>query len=267
MDNCKEAVCVQTGQIYDSCRDKECIENLRVYLCGPGQSLIDRAINVKSKSAELIWVFPTVEAVPFNRGFYTVDMKFFFKITLEVFTNVGAPTRVCGLATYDKKVVLFGSEGNSKVFTSQNGGASDLDISDWNRTNMPKAVVSAIDPIVLSVKLVDACDPCNACGCGCGSEVDVENVPKSVQRLFDDALVLSGEQKRVYASLGLFSIVKLMRDVQLLIPAYDFCVPDKECQTSTESNPCELFEKLNFPVDEFFPPTKADSDSDCGCND
>ena len=265
MDNCKEAVCIQTGQIYDSCRDKECIENLRVYLCGPGQSLIDRAINVKSKSAELIWVFPTVEAVPFNRGFYTVDMKFFFKITLEVFTNVCTPTRVCGLATYNKKVVLFGSEGNSKVFTSQNGGACDLDISDWNRTNMPKAVVSAIDPIVLSVKLVDACDPCNTCGCGCGGEVDVENVPKSVQRLFDDALVLSGEQKRVYASLGLFSIVKLMRDVQLLIPAYDFCVPDKECQTSTESNPCELFEKLNFPVDEFFPPTKTDSDSDCGC--
>ncbi len=266
MDNCKEAVCIQTGQIYDSCRDKECIENLRVYLCGPGQSLIDRAMNVKTKSAELIWVFPTVEAVPFNKGFYTVDMKFFFKITLDVYTNVCTPTRVCGLATYNKKVVLFGSEGNSKVFTSQNGTECDFDLSDWQRTNLPKAVVSAIDPIVLSTNLVDACDPCGGCGCGCACEVDVANVPKSVQQIFDDALVLSGEQKRVYVSLGLFSIVKLERDVQLLIPAYDFCVPDKECQVSTESNPCELFEKLNFPVDEFFPPTKSDSESDCGCN-
>jgi len=93
----------------------------------------------------------------------------------------------------------------------------------------------------------------------------MENVPASVQHIFDDALVLSGEQKRVYVSLGLFSIVKLQRDVQLLIPAYDFCVPDKECQTSTESNPCELFEKLNFPVDEFFPPTKNGNESSCGC--
>ncbi len=266
MENCKEAVCIQTGQIYDSCKDKECIENLRVYLCGPGQSLVDRAVNVKAKNAELIWVFPTVEPVPFNRGFYTVDMKFFFKVTLDVFTNVCTPTRVCGLATYDKKVVLFGSEGNSKVFTSQNAGDSECELSDWQKTNLPKAIVSAIDPIVLSAKVVEACDAC-ACSCACdsGCEVEMDNVPKSVQRLFDDALVLAGEQKRVYVSLGLFSIVKLERDVQLLIPAYDFCVPDKVCQTSTESNPCELFEKLNFPVDEFFPPTRSESDTGCGC--
>ncbi len=266
MENCKEAVCIQTEQIYDSCRDKECVENLRVYLCGPGQSLVDRAVSVKSNSAELIWVFPTVEPVPFNKGFYTVDMKFFFKITLDVYTNMCSPTRVCGLATYDKKVVLFGSEGSSKIFTSTPDGTYEEDLSDWRRTNLPKAVVSAIDPIVLSAKLVEACDPCG-CGCagGTGCEVDMENVPGSVQRLFDDALVLSGEEKRVYISLGLFSIVKLMRDVQLLIPAYDFCVPDKECKTSTESNPCEIFEKLNFPVDEFFPPLRGENTDDCGC--
>lgn len=266
MENCKEAVCIQTEQIYDSCRDKECIENLRVYLCGPGQSLVDRAVSVKSKNAELIWAFPTVEPVPFNKGFYTVDMKFFFKITLDVYTNVCTPTRVCGLATYDKKVVLFGSEGNSKVFSSTDSGECEEDLSEWQRANLPKAVVSAIDPIVLSAKLVDACEPC-ACACACekGCEVNMENVPHSVQKLFDDALVLSGEMKRVYVSLGLFSIVKLMRDVQLLIPAYDFCVPDKECQTSTESNPCELFEKLNFPVDEFFPPMRSEGGESCGC--
>ncbi len=266
MDNCNEAVCIQTGQIYDSCKEKECLENLRVYLCGPGQSLVDRAVSVKPKDAELIWVFPTVEAVPFNKGFYAVDMKFFFKVTLDVYTNVCTSTRVCGLATYNKKVVLFGSEGNSKVFTSPASGECEFDPSQWQRTNMPKAVVSAVDPIVLSVKLVEACDACS-CGCGCenGHEVAMDAFPRSVQRIFDDALVLSGEQKRVYVSLGLFSIVKLQRDVQLLIPAYDFCIPDKECQISTESNPCELFEKLNFPMDEFFPPTKGDNDSGCGC--
>lgn len=266
MENCNEAVCIQTEQIYDSCRDKECIENLRVYLCGPGQCLVDRAVNVKSKGAELIWVFPTVEAVPFNQGFYTVDMKFFFKVTLDVYTNVCTPTRVCGLATYDKKVVLFGSEGSAKVFTSNEEGECDFDPAQWQRTNLPKAVVSAIDPIVLSAKLVEACEACAcSCACDCGCEVEMDNVPKSVQKIFDDALVLSGEQKRVYVSLGLFSIVKLMRDVQLLIPAYDFCIPDKECQTSTESNPCELFEKLNFPVDEFFPPTRSGEDEGPGC--
>ncbi len=267
MDNCKEAVCIQTGQIYDSCRDKECLDSLRVYLCGPGQSLVDRAAQVKARAAELIWVFPTVEAVPFNKGFYTVDMQFFFKITLDVYTGVCTPTKVCGLATYDKKVVLYGSEGNSKVFTSQTG-ACDFNPADWQKANLPRAVVSAIDPIVLSEKLVAACDSCSRC---CDCEVDMTSLPSSVKEIFDDALVLDGEQKRVFVSLGLFSIVKLERDVQILIPAYDFCIPDKKCTVSTEKNPCDIFEKLNFPVDEFFPPLRGEEegcrneDANCDC--
>lgn len=29
-----------------------------------------------------------IEAVPFNRGFYSVDLKYFFKVTLAVLTEV-----------------------------------------------------------------------------------------------------------------------------------------------------------------------------------
>ena len=32
---------------------------------------------------------------------------------------MGRPTEVEGLATFDKKVILFGSEGNAKVFESK----------------------------------------------------------------------------------------------------------------------------------------------------
>ncbi len=28
---CTEAVCIHTRKIYDSCRDKDCVEDLRVY--------------------------------------------------------------------------------------------------------------------------------------------------------------------------------------------------------------------------------------------
>jgi hypothetical protein len=46
--------------------------------------------------------------------------------------------------------------------------------------------------------------------------------------------------------------------VQLLIPAFDFCFPNKECIASTDENPCELFDTIEFPVNEFFPPQKFD---------
>lgn len=86
--------------------------------------------------------------------------------------------------------------------------------------------------------------------------------PECIHRIFDDCIVISGDKKRVYVTLGLFSIIKLEREVQLLIPAIDFCIPNKECVTATENNPCELFDRLHFPVDEFFPPRK-----DCDCED
>ena len=35
-----------------------------------------------------------------------MDLKYFFKITLAVFTGLGRPTEVEGLATFDKKVIL-----------------------------------------------------------------------------------------------------------------------------------------------------------------
>ena len=45
----KEAVCIHTNRIYDSCRDKECIENIRVYPTRCSQEILDCATSVKSR--------------------------------------------------------------------------------------------------------------------------------------------------------------------------------------------------------------------------
>ena len=133
----------------------------------------------------------------------------------------------------------------------------------WKKTNMPNAVVEVVDPIALGAKVVDIHDKC----CQCDDDFDLASVPESVCRVFDDSLILGGEQKRVFVSIGIFSIVKLERKVQLLIPAYDFCIPEKECIGATDDNPCELFDRISFPVDEFFPPEKCEfiEDKNCGC--
>jgi len=132
------SACIETSKIYDSCRDKECIENLRVYLTEAGQCLVDRAISVKAKKAEIIWIYSDVEPVQFNRGYYSVDLRFFFRITLDVFTGVGRPCTVEGLAVFDKKVILFGSEGNAKTFRSKYR-FDDADVQLWQKNNLPEA--------------------------------------------------------------------------------------------------------------------------------
>ena len=49
------------------------------------------------------------------------------------------------------------------------------------------------------------------------------------------------------------------------IPAYDFCIPRKECVTSTD-DPCDLFSRIEFPTEEFFPPRTIEENTSNSCN-
>ena len=262
----KEAVCVDAGRVYDSCSDKDCLEDLRVYFPESGQNAIDNAISVRSRRVEVITVLMDIEPVPFNRGFYSVDMTFFFEVTCEVCCSpMSKPTTVCGLAIFQKKVILFGSEGNVKIFSSEFvDGCGDR--QNKPSKNLPKAVCQIAEPIFLSCRLAEE----RECCC-----VHNAAVPDSVCCRFDGNLVMDGARKVCLCTLGVFTIVQLERAVQMLIPVFDFCMPSKECVASGD-NPCELFRKISFPVKEFFPPRAEDlnceeakkckTDKRCGCN-
>ena len=262
----REAVCIHTRKVYDSCRDKECLQDLRVYLTGTSQTLLDSAINVKPQSAQLLWTYIDVEPISYNRGFYTVDVKYFYRVTCDVFSGVGRPRPICGLATYDKRTVLFGSEGSARIFSSAYAPASQ-DIQNLERTNLPVAVVEVVDPVALGCKMTDAC--------ASTSQEILADIPADICSCFDEDLVIGGEGRRLFVTLGQFSIIKLERDIQLLMPAYDFCMPQKECAGNPD-DPCALFQNFRFPVDEFFPPKASDfvqtstgqtvQSGGCGCS-
>ena len=244
----REAVCIHTRKIYDSCRDKDCIEDLRFYPTQNSQSAIERAISIKPGTAELLYVYIDVEPVGFNRGFYTVDVRYFYRVTADAFVGAARPVEICGLCVFDKRVILFGSEGNAKIFSSEACFGS-LDEQNMRKSNLPTAVVEAVDPIVLSMKLVDVCE-CRPC------DYELTEIPPCICSCFGSDLCFGGENKRVYVTLGQFSIIRLERETQLLMPAYDYCMPEKECACGScgEEDPCEIFRHVKFPVDEFFPP-------------
>jgi hypothetical protein len=73
----KEAVCVNAGRIYDSCSDKDCLEDLQCYFTTADSSLVNNAISVKAKKVSVLNVLMDVEPVPFNKGFYSVDIFIF----------------------------------------------------------------------------------------------------------------------------------------------------------------------------------------------
>ena len=47
----REAVCINTRKIFDSCRDKDCVDDLRVYPTLSSQSYIENALSVRAKNA------------------------------------------------------------------------------------------------------------------------------------------------------------------------------------------------------------------------
>ncbi len=255
--NCfREAVCVHTSKVYDSCRSKECLRDIRVYLCREAQELLNSGgiVSVKPRSAELLCVRIDVERVQFNRGFYTVDIRFFYKIESEIACAVGRPRIVDGLAVFDKRVVLFGGEGGARIFSSRfiEDGA---DVQLCPDSNKPTAVVEVVEPILLDARIVSPDTCCNSCCCA------IQDIPTRIGCCFEgDDIVLNSNGNQLFVTLGQFSIIRLERDIQLLMPAYDICLPCRDCSNSgvggigTSTDPCEVFENFEFPIDEFFPP-------------
>ena len=247
----QEAVCIHTKKIFDSCRSKDCVEDLRFYPTAQAQSIIERAISVKAGKAELLHVYIDVEPVGFNRGFYTVDVRYFYRVTVHAFVGAARPIDVDGLCVFEKRAILFGSEASAKIFTSQTN-QNEKSERGVSKSSLPTAVVEAVDPVVLSTKLVEVCE-CRTSDC------ELTEVPASICACFGSELCFGGEVKRVYVTLGQFSIIRLERDTQLLMPAYDYCMPDNVCgcDAGGEEDPCEVFQRVQFPVNEFFPPNHA----------
>ncbi len=244
--NFKEAICVDTARIYDSCCDKDCLSDLRVHFTDRSQNLIDCAKSVRTRKAEIINTCIDVEEVPFNKGCYSVDITFFFKLHLDVFTAPGCEAqKVCGLASFSKKCVLFGGEGSVRTFSSEYC-ADENDKQLPPVKTAPRAKVQTVDPIVLETSLCRVEECCDDCS---------HKIPYCVSGCFDGDFCDGNDLTAVKVTLGLFTIVQLERDVQMLIPAYDFCIPKKECCFNTE-DPCSSFRKIKFPTNEFFPPSQ-----------
>lgn len=186
-------------------------------------------------------------------------MTFFFDVKLDVFfAPSAAPVCVSGLSIFNKKVVLYGSEGNVRIYSSD-CSYDDLDSKNMPHKNLPRATVQVADPIALSARVCECKKPCKP---SC-------HIPDCICKRYGGDFSCNNQSKEVFVTIGLFTIVQIERNVQMLIPAYDFCIPHKECVT-TSDNPCELFGKIEFPIDEFFPPKMEENDNEggygCGCS-
>ncbi len=262
----KEMVCIDTYRILDSCRDKDCFEDVRVFLTEYGQELIERAGAVRAKCARIVWSYIDIDPVPFNRGFYQLNIKIYIRIIAEVCVSPGNIQEIEGIAVVEKKVILFGSEGNVSVFKSEAGTPCSGFCPPSDRcsckkgSNLPVAVLETVDPIILDSKVVCAPQKIRCC-CYC------EDIPESVCCTINGGSICDSDGDKLVVTLGLFSIIRIERPAQYLIQATEYCVPEKECVEAKDNDPCKLFNSMAFPIGEFCPPSAGSlihHTGDCG---
>ena len=118
----RDSVYIETNRILDSCRDRDCFENVRVFLTDFGKEVIEHTNTVRAKSACIAWTYIGLDPILFNRGFYSVNIKFYVKLIFEACVGGGRSQEFDGVAVLEKKIVLFGGEGNVTTFRSSADG-------------------------------------------------------------------------------------------------------------------------------------------------
>ena len=264
----KENICIETNRILDSCRDRDCYENVRVLLTRFGNDIIEHTSTVRTKCAEIAWASIGLNTIQFNKGFYSVNIRLYVKLIFEACVGNGHSQEFDGIAVIDKTVILFGGENASKVFRSKCGGGFCSTPEPVNCAhNLPEAVLEVVEPVILGTRIIEEKE-CSCC-CSCCSCCDI---PECVccqmsSDLCDEA------QRYLAVSIGIFSVVRLVRPGQFVISASEFNIPNKECIEPTVSDPCSVFRKMPFPTADFgihnVPPCNAHEDKSsekrCGC--
>lgn len=258
-DTMPQDLSIHTRKITDSCRDKDCIEELRVYLTTNSQDLLDSAAGAKVRSADLLYAALDVEPVAFDRKHYCIDITFYYRILADATVSTTRPVALTGLVIFSKRVVLCGADSRAHIFSSDVVINTAEALAAYSTKN-PTAVVEVLDPMVLSSKVVDV-------GEGSGGDQPVVQIPEFIKELFDGDFVLSGDQRRMFVTLGQFSIVHLERDTQIVVPVKDYAIPCRECcdTPGCAEDPCEMFSRIPFPAQQFTPTSCNSGTPDCNC--
>ena len=227
------AVPVKLDRVFDSCSDKDCITNLQVMLESGGE-LPPQFTSVKTRCCTIDNVCMSVEPIPFNRGYYTVDITYTFGVELLCYTRAcDSPAVMRGTASASKSVILYGSVSSTRTFFSSGARVGDND-GCCGVVNLPTASCQCVDPIALETRI---CVLPPAPGQQNPAEPPVP-------------------RRAVMLTLGVFSVVELTRPVTMTAAAYPYSVPAKTCSGDTDS-PCEIFNRISFPTEEFVPAADA----------
>jgi len=180
----------------DRCKEEDQTEGLRLYPTKASQCAIECAVGIKACKAELLYTHLNVVKEHTSRGFYTADVRFYYRVTAEAVMDAVRSAKICGLVVFCKRNILYANEGNAKRFSREN--AIHLP---------PTAMVETSPPIVVGAKLTDAC---------CPTDGAISGIPLSILTHFGNDLSFDKQGKQVYVTLNQRTTIRLERETRRL---------------------------------------------------
>ena len=232
-------------KVYDSCRQQNCLTYEEL---GPARAaeqlcigeehhregdIIKPPPNAASATVDKLKVKRIIivdkQPSPFKSGYWDVDVKFVFEYRIT-FREADACVITCIKANniYNMKVCLFGSIGSDLVIGT-----------DLLRAFGDSATFEA-EPFVL---------------------VEAKAVALHAQLHYahhHEHHESDAQATEVRVTIGLFSIIKLFRLVNLTVESRGFDIPDECTPAPSPVCPCAFFEDMDFPMDIFAPPQKKE---------
>ncbi|MBP5289677.1 MAG: hypothetical protein J6Z79_07405 [Clostridia bacterium] len=244
---------IDTYRIFDSCRQQDCLEDLQILLPEDGQRMVDNAATVRVKSVRIPWAGIETEEMSFHRGYYRVNVRYFFHCVLECSNGIGTGQETAGLAVYDRSIMLYGGTSRVASFRSDltRGGIRSSQAS-------PNIILDVAEPVALRLTTVDyeRSRAFGTCFCDCA------NLPEEITNEFSGGFAdaIPGN-KVLFVTLGLFSMVRIERPTQIIVPACDSSIPTG-CgdYQFDDTDPCTLFRSMEFPFSEFYPETSPETE-------
>ncbi len=237
--------CIIAMKVYDSCRQQDCLNPCTI---GPARAACSSSYcGITVDQGEII-VPPTnaagvtvtnlrvervvvVSKTPsnFKLGFWDIDLKYVFAYRIT-FRDINGDS-LCSVeahSVFNKMVTLFGSA------TTESAISTDILNCSGTTINMNAEPFVWVESKAVSLKAVLGFNEC----CCCNEDRNPDNADV------------------VNVTIGLFTIIKLYRLVNLVVSSRGFCIPD-ECEESF-NDPCDFFADQDFPMDVFAPPQKPE---------
>jgi len=240
-------------KVYDSCRQQNCLTHLEIgparaaeHLCVGEEhhregDVIKPPHNAASATVDRLKIKRIMivdkQPSPFQNGYWDVDIKFVFeyRITFRE-ADASVITSIKANNIFNMKVSLFGSIGSGLVIGT-----------DLLKAFGESATFEA-EPFVL---------------------VEAKAVSLHAQLHYPrhhEHPEYEAQATEVRVTIGLFSIVKLFRLVNLSVESRGFDVPDECAPAPSPISPCAFFEEMDFPMDIFAPPHKKEFDAGVSLN-